>query len=451
MTPGARLQAAIEILADSLAAPLPADAVADAYFRRRRYAGSGDRRAVLERVFNVLRRRARLEWHLARANPHVLEAARAGHPGPLDPRALVLADLVVGDGLDVPQAAALFGSSMHAPEALNENERRVADAMTGGVLADPAMSDPVRLEYPAWLDGSLRAAFGGRLAAEMEALNRQAPLDLRVNIAKATRAEARAALAQDGIETEPTPLSPWGLRVQGTARLGNARAFKDGLVEVQDEGSQIAALSVDAHPGMTVLDLCAGAGGKTLALAASMSEKGRIRGRLVACDAAAERLDRMTPRLARAGADPVPRIVIKNDDLSALDEFFGAADRVLLDVPCSGSGAWRRDPSAKWRLTPQTLADLCVRQQRILNAAADLVRPGGRLVYVTCSVLPQENETVVAAFAARDGRFRIVPAGKIRTEAIGVEPPGGDQFLRLSPARDATDGFFIAVLERGSA
>ena len=441
MTPGARLQAAIEILRDSLASPLPADSVADAYFRRRRYAGSGDRRAILERIFSLLRRRARLGWHLV----------RAGHQGTPEPRALALADLVVGDGLDGPQAAALFGSSTHAPEALSESERRVADAMTGGVLADPTMPDPVRLEYPAWLDESLRGAFGDKLAVEMGALNARAALDLRVNIAKTTREEARAALAQDGIKTEPTPLSPWGLRVRDAARIGNTHAFKAGLVEAQDEGSQIAALLVGARPSMTIIDLCAGAGGKTLALAASMGEQGRIQGRLIACDTSAERLERMIPRLARAGIDGVRRVVLKDDDFSALAEFSGAADRVLLDVPCSGSGAWRRDPLAKWRLTPETLADLCARQRRILDRAAALVRPGGRLVYVTCSVLPQENEAAVGAFISHDDGFRVVPAGEPWTEAIGVAPPAGDQFLRLSPARNGTDGFFIAVLERVSA
>lgn len=440
MTPGARVQAAIEILGDSLAGPLTADAVADAYFRRRRYAGSADRRAVLARVFSILRRHARLAWHLA----------RAGHEDASSPRALALADLVLGDGSDGPQAEALFGSSTHAPEAFSEHERRVAAALAGPALDDPAMPEAVRLEYPAWLDGSLRAAFGDRLAAEMEALNRPAPLDLRVNTIKAARDDARAALAAEGIDTEPTPLSPWGLRVAGAARVGNTRAFKEGLIEVQDEGSQLAARLVGARPGMTVVDYCAGAGGKTLALAAAMSEGGRLRGRLIACDASSERLGRMIPRLARAGVEGVQRVVLACDAAPALADPRGA-DRVLLDVPCSGSGAWRRDPLAKWRLTPETLADLRARQRRILDAAAALVRPGGRLIYVTCSVFPEENETPVAAFAAATESFRIVPVEQVRNEILGEKPSDGDRFLRLSPAADGTDGFFIAALERTSA
>ncbi|MEK7246054.1 MAG: hypothetical protein AAB223_08545, partial [Pseudomonadota bacterium] len=320
MTPGARLQAAIEILEQSFAAPFPVDATLEAYFRRRRYAGSGDRRAVQERVFNILRRKARLAWHVGRI--------AAAVPSP---RALALADLIVGELLSADEAANLFASSRHAPAPLTETERALARALEGSALDDPAMPDPVRHEYPAWLEQSLRVAFGDRMAEEMSALNRQAPLDLRVNAAKATREAAQAALAAENVAADPTPLSPSGLRVKGALRIGGTRAFKQGLVEVQDEGSQIVAALVGARPGMTVVDFCAGAGGKTLALAAAMlcascegtptgvtraQDRGarqgknagrpacakpeRLRfgeGRLIACDTSSMRLDRMTARL----------------------------------------------------------------------------------------------------------------------------------------------------------
>ncbi len=433
MTPGARLQAAIEILEQALPAPLSVDATLDAYFRRRRYAGGGDRRAVRAHVYGVLRRKARLEWRLEKAG---LSSS---------PRALVLADLIVGDGVNAEEAAGLFASSAHAPAALSGGERRAALALSGRFLDDPAMPDPVRFEYPAWLDSSLRAAFGENLAAEMAALNAQAPLDLRVNGAKTSRDQARDMLRVEKIESIPTPLAPWGLRINDPVRVHETRAFKQGLVEVQDEGSQVVALLVGARPGMTVVDYCAGAGGKTLALAAAMSERGLFRGRLVACDTDAERLERMTERLDRAGAGGIERVVLAED---APPTNISNADRVLLDVPCSGSGAWRRDPLVKWRLDAARLAELAALQGRILTAAARLVRPGGRLIYATCSVLPEENEAPIASFLDHDNSFQIVPIAEAWRETLGGAPPARDRFLRLTPASQGTDGFFAAVLER---
>jgi len=443
MTPGARLQAAIEVLDQAFAAPLPPDAILDAYFRRRRYAGSADRRAVRARVFGVLRRRARLTWHVARANPRAQQSTSPS------PRALALADAIVGDGLAADEAMALFGSSVHAPAALSDEERRAALALVGRPLDDPAMPDGVRFEYPQWLDKSLRAAFGGDLARDMAALNAPAPLDLRVNALKTTREDARAALAAEKIAAVPTPPAPSGLRVEGHPRVQNSRAFKQGLIEVQDEGSQLVAALVGARPGMTIIDYCAGAGGKTLALAAAMGEGGRIRGRLIACDSSAERLERMNERLARAGAENVERLVVADDAIAPPAGLANAADRVLIDAPCSGSGAWRRDPLAKWRLDAARLAELVRLQQNILRAAAVLVRPGGRLIYATCSVLPEENETQVASFLEHNRDFRALPVAGVWEETLGGRAPTGNQFLRLTPARHGTDGFFVAVLERG--
>jgi 16S rRNA (cytosine967-C5)-methyltransferase len=437
MTPGARLQAAIEILDQAFAAPLPPDAILDAYFRRRRYAGSGDRRAVRARVFGVLRRKARLTWNLEKVGAS------------FSTRLLALADLIVGDGLAADDAAALFGASPHAPEALAETERRAAAALQGGALDDPAMPDRVRGEYPEWLDGSLRAAFGRDLARVMAALNAPAPLDLRANVLKTTREAAREALAAEKFAAIPTPFAPSGLRVEGRPRVQETRAFKQGLIEIQDEGSQLVAALVGARPGLTVVDYCAGAGGKTLALAASMAVNQKVAGRLIACDSSAERLARMNERLIRAGAAQVERLALTGD--APPGELANAADRVLVDAPCSGSGAWRRDPLAKWRLGADRLAELVRLQQNILRNAARLVRPGGRLVYATCSVLPEENEAQIGFFLGRDHSFQIVPVAEAWRGNLEGPFPGGGSFLRLDPANHGTDGFFVAVLERAPA
>jgi len=302
----------------------------------------------------------------------------------------------------------------------------------------------VRGNLPEWLVAELEAAFGAALAEELAALNREAPLDLRVNTLKTDRVGALAALAADGLEAAPTPLSPLGLRLSARATLPATAAFRDGLVEVQDEGSQLAALLVDVRPGQAVCDLCAGAGGKTLALAAAMANQGR----LLACDVEATRLRPMAPRLRRAGVDLVETQVIAAEDDGWPTDPTESFDRVLVDAPCSGSGAWRRNPDARWRLDPETLAGFAPVQDRLLRGAARLVRPGGRLVYVTCSLLPRENADRVAAFLAEHGDFRPVPIGEVWPHAVGGAPPADGPFLTLTPARQGTDGFFVAILER---
>ena len=284
MTPGARLAAAIEILREVAGGAAPADRIVADYFRRRRYAGSKDRAAVQARVYGVMRRLAALRWHLATA-------------GDADARAWVIADLTLVDGHAPDDVAAVFTGDGYAPPALSESERATVAALAGQPLVDPAMADAARFNYPEWLDAPLRAAFGAAFVEEMTALNGEAQVDLRVNTMRATRAEASEALAADGVEHTATPLSPVGLRLAGRRPLGGLATFRRGLVEPQDEGSQLLALIADARPGQTVIDLCAGAGGKTLALAAAMAGEGR----LIACDRSATRLARLLPRLERAG------------------------------------------------------------------------------------------------------------------------------------------------------
>ncbi|MEO5335687.1 MAG: RsmB/NOP family class I SAM-dependent RNA methyltransferase [Magnetospirillum sp. WYHS-4] len=402
MTPDARLQAAIEVLAEVEASRRPADRVLELYFRARRYAGAKDRRAVAEGVYGVLRRRARLDWWLE----------RLGLPGEARTRALLAASL---DGYPLDFQGA------HGPSPLSDAERALAGVPA---IDHPDMPEAVALECPAWLEPPLRDAFGPDFAAALRALNRPAPVDLRVNTLKATREAARAALAAEGVEAFPTPRSPIGLRLAEPKALGSLGAFREGLVEVQDEGSQLLALAVGAAPGMTVVDYCAGGGGKTLALGAAMGN----RGRLIACDSDGRRLAKLDDRRRRAGLGIVETWVL---DGTAPDL---AADRVLVDAPCSGTGTWRRAPEARWRLDAAALAALRETQGLILDRAAALVAPGGWLIYATCSVLAAENEDIVAAFLAAHPDFALHP--------VDAATP----HLRLAPHATGTDGFFAAVL-----
>ena len=299
-------------------------------------------------------------------------------------------------------------------------------------------------DLPEWFEPYFERAFGKRLEREMAALNMPAPVDLRVNLLKTDRATARRALAAEHVSVEPTPWSPIGLRLVERAPLSGLAAFREGLVEVQDEGSQIAGLLVDARPGMRVVDFCAGAGGKTLALAAGMAN----RGKLVACDVSERRLERAARRLRRAGVGNVERRPLASERDKWVKHHAGSFDRALVDVPCLGTGTWRRNPDAKWRTRPEDVAQLVIRQQQILSSAARLVRPGGRLVYVTCSLLREEDEAQAEAFLAAEPDFSLLPAARVWRETIGGAAPGGDGCLRLTPARHGTDGFFIAIFER---
>ncbi|MEK9722790.1 MAG: RsmB/NOP family class I SAM-dependent RNA methyltransferase [Rhodospirillaceae bacterium] len=440
MTPGARLQAAIELLTQVWDGASPPDVVADGYFRRRRYAGSGDRRAVSERVYNVLRRRARLDWWIARTG---LDLAA-------DARTRTLADATLADRLAPDAVAALFSGARHCPAPLSAAEAELVEALYGRPLDHRDMPRPVAFEYPDWMDTSFARLWGDRLETEIAALNQPALVDLRVNTLKATPEQAHASLASAFVEAQPTPLSPLGLRVEGHPRLGGTEAFQQGLVEVQDEGSQLLAFLVGARPGMTVVDYCAGAGGKTLALAADMAVDGQVVGRLFACDVSANRMERMQGRIRRAGAFGVKRRTIAASDDNWVAENAGRADRVLVDVPCTGTGTWRRDVHAKWRFQPTDLAELQDRQRRILAAATSLVKPGGRLIYATCSLLQEENEQQLAWFLAEYPRFQPLSIDAVWAETVGGAPPPPGPCLRLSPASTGTDGFFCAVLERHS-
>jgi 16S rRNA (cytosine967-C5)-methyltransferase len=303
------------------------------------------------------------------------------------------------------------------------------------------MPEAVRLEVPDWVLPHLQRRFGDALVAEMAALGGEAPLDLRVNLLKATREAALAALAAEGIEAAPTSLSPWGLRIAGRRPVSTGAAFRNGYVEIQDEGSQLVAVLVGAAPEMRVVDWCAGAGGKTLALAMTMGNRGHI----VACDVSAPRLEGAVRRLRRAGVHNVERHLVEPGDKWAKRRA-GSFDRVLVDAPCTGTGTWRRNPDARLRLRAQDLAELLPKQAMILAQAARLVRSGGRLVYATCSLLPEENEAQVDAFIAAHPEFSVIPLARAWT--LPGTPPGAGPYLALTPRTHDTDGFFAAVLER---
>jgi 16S rRNA (cytosine967-C5)-methyltransferase len=329
--------------------------------------------------------------------------------------------------------------------ALSEPEKQWLDAC---LAIDPeALLDRHRYSLPDWLDQALRATWNDpaefRLMAQ--SLLETAPLDLRVNTYTDRRDDVQHELQLLGLSSQPTPYSPWGLRVQGRPALNRTDAFARGAIEVQDEGSQLLAALLDPKRGEMVVDFCAGAGGKTLALGALM----RSTGRLYAMDTSAHRLDALKPRLARSKLSNVHPSVIAHERDERIKRLYGKVDRVLVDAPCSGLGTLRRNPDLKWRQDLQSVAEMQVRQQAILASASQLLKSGGRLVYATCSVLPTENEEVVAAFDAQHPRFKPLPAVEV-LQSLKI-PHSEDlcsadgRFLRLWPHRHATDGFFASI------
>ena len=429
MRPGAQIKAAIEVLDEVLNRHRPAaNALAD-WGKSHRFAGSGDRAAIGNLVYDALRRRRSLAAQMESDTSRAIALAAA-------PRAL---------GLSPAAVIASADGSPHAAEPLAEAEQdQLARSLPAG-LPDSVLGD-----FPDWLEPSFRRTFGTAAAAEGAALARRAPVDLRVNTLKADRDKVLKALARFG--PVPTPYAPIGVRLSapdGPGRQPNVEAEAGhgrGWYEVQDEGSQVAALMAGATPRLQVLDICAGAGGKALAFAASMRNTGQV----YAYDEDSQRLRPIFERLKRAGARNVQVLPAGGEE--ALRELGPRFDVAFIDAPCTGTGAWRRRPDAKWRLKPANLVQRQREQRIILALAAPLVKPGGHLVYVTCSVLPEENEDQLAWFAANHPDFAALPWREAWTAGVGGEPPAsaapGDTALLLTPARHGTDGFFVAVLAR---
>lgn len=414
-----------KLLSETLRFAYPADSVVSRYFRQHRELGHADRGFVAEIVFAVLRRKRSL-------------AACCGDDATqLSSRRLLLAALTCVQGANRRELAPL----------LTEAESKWL-AQVKAVKREE-LPPAVRCDLPDWLYEALLAQNG---ASEVEklatALNQSAPLDLRVNPLKAERSAVLARLVADGIAAEACPYSPLGIRLANKPALANYPLFLDGSIEVQDEGSQLLGYLLQPKRGEMVADFCAGAGGKTLLLGALM----RSQGRLYAFDVAEKRLANLKPRLARSGLSNVHPVRIASENDLKIKRLAGKLDRVLVDAPCSGLGTLRRNPDLKWRQTPASVAELTVKQAKILAAAAGLLKPGGRLVYATCSLLDLENEAIVSAFLEQHSDFVALSAADVlQRQGIGVlgaENGGGDARLRLYPHPHGTDGFYAAVMER---
>ncbi len=422
---GGRMRAAMEVLTEVEDRRRPAAEALKDWGKGHRFAGSGDRAAIGNLVYDALRWRLSSAWCADSDRPaaivHAVVHRRWG---------------VVADAL-----AEAFASDPHAPDPLTPEETQAL------ATRDPATApDHVRADVPDWIAGALETGFGAGWVAEGEASALRPPLDLRVNTLKADRAKVEKALARHG--AVPTPFAATGLRIAPT--IGEGRhpnvtvepAYRKGWFEVQDEGSQLAAAMVGAARGDQILDLCAGAGGKTLALAAAIDNTGQV----FATDADRHRLAPIFERLRRAGT----RNVQVREAGAALEDVAGRFDAVLVDAPCTGTGTWRRRPDTKWRLRPEAIAARTATQDALLDDAAALVGPTGRLVYVTCSLLPEENDERVSAFLDRHPAFLARQGGEVAA-SVGLDENHamlGAHGVQLTPARTGTDAFYVAVLER---
>jgi 16S rRNA (cytosine967-C5)-methyltransferase len=419
MHPKALLDACAELVKLALRFEHPADAVVSRYFRDHRSLGPRERATLAETVYTVLRRKLLFD-HLSPSGS-----------GPKERRMAILG---------------FHGPRDFLKSALTEQEKRWLDACDS--IKPDDLLDRHRHNLPEWLVQPLKDQLGPEFMALAESLNQPAPLDLRVNAITDKRADVQQELKLGGIASQPTPFSPWGLRLDSKPQLTQLDAFARGAVEVQDEGSQLLALLLDAKRGEMVVDFCAGAGGKTLAIGACM----RNTGRLYAFDTSAHRLDALKPRLARSKLSNVHPAAIAHERDERIKRLAGKIDRVLVDAPCSGLGTLRRNPDLKWRQSPESVQEMTVKQAAILQSASRLLKPGGRLVYATCSLLPQENEEIARMFSLGNKEFSPLPAAEILSNlkvagaanlCSGGE--GGGDYLRLWPHRHRTDGFFAAI------
>lgn len=454
MQPAAHIETAIECLSQLFESwhegnALPADKHFHTYTKNRRYIGSKDRIAVAELYYSCLRYLAMLD-DIAIGAPSYEPALPYPCPtkkAPLTARYIVLAKLVAFHDVAINELKKLCSGETHQPAKINEAEyawlQKIKDRFDEAPV-DPTTEYWLKRNTSDWLREMMFDNFGKSAITELAALQQEAPVDIRTNYLKTTRDELQDLLEKEGVETITTPLSPIGLRLQKRTPIFNTSAFREGLFEMQDEGSQIAACLVDAAPKMKVIDFCAGAGGKTLAIAAQMQNKGRI----LALDTSAKRLKDLPLRIRRAGVDNTTWKTITSEQDSFLKRHKLSADRVLVDAPCSGSGTWRRNPDLKWRLTEKDVKDLMQKQLSILTSASRLVKQGGRLIYVTCSLLKNENETTVKHFLESNANFKVVCAKKIWNKEATDVSDASPSYLVLTPGQDGTDGFFAAVMER---
>lgn len=434
MLPSSRIHATIELLEELFTGwqsekRFPADKVIDRYFKNRRYIGSGDRAYVGELFYWILRNLSLCQWRVGTQT---------------NARLLVFSALQLRKEYKLAELEQLCDGSKYAPHTITDSERTALLKPQEGTPPDH-----VRLNYPEWLEPQLRLSMKDEFEKGMLALSEQASTDLRANTLKTTREALVAELNAEGFPCDETPSSPVGVRLQKRMPIFTSPLFKAGHFEVQDEGSQMVAGLVGAKPGMKVIDFCAGAGGKTLAIAAQMHNKGRI----LAWDVSAKRLLQIKERLKRAGVDNVQTHVIESESDAFIKRHKATADRVLVDAPCSGTGTWRRNPDLKWRFSAQDLQEVAALQTTILQSASRLVAVGGRLIYATCSILPCENDEQVEKFIKNNANFRVVCAKKVWNNICAQEDTGEQEnapasYLSVTPHQDGVDGFFAAVLER---
>lgn len=434
MISAARLAAAAEILDLIGAAQTPAEQHIGTYFRARRYAGSKDRRWVTEFVYRALRRQGELDWATVETG---LEPS---------PRLRCFLSLLLFEGV-VPEdlAKSWFGGPHGLPDLTEAEAAALAKVVTLDMSAMPAEAAG---NFPKWLADKIIEQYGESAADVMQAYGHRAPVTLRVNALKATRDDILATLKEEGIDAEPTPFSPDGIILKDRLNLSRHPLLEGGRIELQDEAAQIAARLALAHPGMSVVDFCAGGGGKSLAMAAGMAHQGKI----YAFDTNARRMRDIQARATRAGVTLIEPVAITGDD-SDVDIFgplVGSVDRVFVDAPCTGSGTWRRQPDQKWKLAPERLDELVALQGDILNRAAPLVAPGGRLVYATCSILEGENEAQITAFLLSHPEFSLLPVSAL-WDTAGLDGNWAQEVFAVTPTEGGRDGFFAAVLEKGAA
>ena len=422
MHPKALLDACSELVRLTLKFDHPTDAIVARFFREHRSLGPRERATLTETVYTVLRKKLLFD-HFAPSGSGAKERRLA----------------ILG----------FYGPRDFLKSALTDQEKNWLDQCDQIKEAD--LMERHRHNLPEWLVQPLKEQLGAEFWPLVESLKLSAGLDLRVNTLTAKRAEVQKELAQAGIKAAPTPYSPWGLRIEGKPVLNKLDVFTRGAIEVQDEGSQLLALLLDAKRGEMVVDFCAGAGGKTLAIGASM----RSTGRLYAFDTSAHRLDALKPRLARSGLSNVHPAAIAHERDERVKRLAGKIDRVLVDAPCSGLGTLRRNPDLKWRQNPQVVQEMALQQAAILQSAARLLKAGGRLVYATCSLLPQENEAIAQAFSEANSEFTPLDAGEIlshlKVEGAASLCSGGtdgQRYLRLWPHKHRTDGFFAAIWQK---
>lgn len=427
MTPSARIQAASLLLDQIFTAwqsekRFPADKLLQAHFKENRYIGSKDRGAISELVYWILRHKATVEWWIEKYD---------GRTSPeKNWRVFVITALILRREYTPESLVELTKDGNYYSFAkMSEAEKKLAEKLAKVALTYADMPEYARLNYPQWLDTLLRETFGEKLEDAMLAMSEQAPTDLRVNTLKTTRDKLLENLNKEGFECVATPHSPIGIRLSRRHAIFTSEYFKKGHFEVQDEGSQQVALLVDAKAGERVIDFCAGAGGKTLAIAATMENKGRI----LAWDTSEKRLNQIAIRLKRAGVGNVQTHVLQSESDAFIKRHKATADKVLVDAPCSGSGTWRRNPDLKWRFTQKDLDEVVAVQKSVLQSAGRLVKTGGKLIYATCSVFKAENEQQIENFLQNNPHFKLTS-----------EKP----YFNVTPHENGVDGFFAAILER---